>query len=313
MIKSMSATHIAVDFGGTHLRFAAVDGELRHLKVVPSRAELPREQLRAHFLDALAAYLDETGLRGTAASINVAIAGQIDHRAGVVRASPNVPAWAGAPLKAWIAERFGLPAYVDNDVRAAALGELASPALLGTRNLVCLYWGTGIGGGIVCDGRLLRGVGNAAGEVGHTVYVPGGLRCHCGKAGCFEAYAGGWAIPRAAALAAEAAGEPPPAPGATTAGVFELAAAGNPLAIRVRDDASRALGILAANLVVTFNPEVLVLGGGMLQRYPQVAAWVNLAIEENVLAVDKPGFRIHLSTLGDAAALWGAVKLGEAR
>jgi glucokinase len=309
----MPGARIAVDFGGTHIRFAVVDTDLHDLKVIRTHAELPREELRAHFLDALAAYLAETGLAATAASINVAIAGQIDSRAGVVVASPNVPTWAGAPVKAWVEARFGKPVFVDNDVRAATLGEMRSPALLGTRDLVCLYWGTGVGGGIVVDGKLLRGVGNAAGEIGHTVYVPGGLRCHCGKAGCFEAYAGGWAIPRAAALAAQATGEQALGAELPTGEIFALADAGHPLATRVRNEAVRALGILAANLVVTFNPEVLVLGGGMVQRFPQAADWVGLAIEENVLAADKPGFRLHVSNLGAAAALWGAVTLAEIR
>lgn len=292
---------IVVDIGGTHMRLAHVGDDLRGLKIVPSRGDLAAEPLRAHLTREVTAYLAEAGLAGKAAGISIAIAGQIDSAAGTVRASPNLPALREAPLARWLSEATGLPVFLDNDVRAAARGELRSPALAGVRDLVCVYWGTGIGGGIIAGGRALRGAGNAAGEVGHMIFVPGGRPCHCGKRGCFEAYAGGWAIAEQAREAGAPFG-----PAATTADVFRLARAGDLAAVRVRDAAVAALAALSASLVVAFNPAVLLLGGGLTGHYPAVREAVAAAVETNTLAVDREGLRVVVSELGDEAALWGA-------
>lgn len=297
---------IVVDIGGTNMRLAHVGDDLRDLKVVPSRGGLAAEALRDHLISEIAAYLGETGLAGTAAGISIAIAGQIDSAAGRVRASPNLPSLREAPLARWVSEATGLPVYLDNDVRAAARGELRAPALAGVRDLVCVYWGTGIGGGIIAGGRALRGAGNAAGEVGHMLYVPGGRNCHCGKHGCFEAYAGGWAI---AELAREAGG--PFGPAATTADVFRLAYAGEPAAVRLRDAAVAALATLSASLVVAFNPAGLLLGGGLTGHYPAARDAVAAAVARDTLAVDREGLRVVVSELGDEAALWGAAAAGD--
>lgn len=298
---------IAVDIGGTNMRIAHLGADLRDIKVVPSRGDLAAGPLREHLTRELVAYLNETGLGRQAAAVGVAIAGQIDSAAGIVRASPNLPSLREAPLAKWIAEATGLPAYLDNDVRAAARGELRSPSLQGVKHLVCLYWGTGIGGGVIIAGRPLRGSANAAGEVGHMVYETGGRLCHCQKRGCYEAYAGGWAI---AAQARElVAREPDPALGAepTTADVFTLAASGHGPAVRVRQRAVDALCQLSASLVVAFNPEVLLLGGGLTGHYPQVRDAVAAAVERDTLEVDRQGLRVVVSEMGDEAALWGAV------
>jgi glucokinase len=301
---------LAIDFGGTNIRFAHVGADLQDLKIVRSRADLDREKLRLYFLHELEVYLRETKLQGHVTSINIAIAGQIDSGNGVVLASPNLPSWTNAPLKEWVESAVNVPTYLDNDVRAAALGELRTPGLEEVRNMVCLYWGTGIGGGILVDGRLLRGARNAAAEVGHLVYQPRGRRCNCGKRGCFEAYAGGWAI---AEIVQEAVAlQPDKELGAepSTADVFLAAKQGHPLATRIRTEAIHAFSLLAANLVVAFNPEVLLIGGGLAGHYPDVLHVVEQAVEEYALAADKLGLRIRLSELGDAAALWGAAKLG---
>lgn len=297
---------IAVDIGGTNMRFAHVGDDLRDLKVVPSRGDLGAAALREHLTRELVAYLGETGLAQRAAGVSIAIAGQIDTAAGVVRASPNLPSLREAPLARWLQEATGLPVSLDNDVRAAARGELRAPSLAGVRDLVCVYWGTGIGGGIIADGRSLRGAANAAGEVGHMVFVPGGRPCHCGKRGCYEAYAGGWAV---AELAREAAGPGGPfGPATTTADVFNLAGAGEPAALALRDAAVAALATLSASLVVAFNPAVLLLGGGLAGHYPAVRDAVAAAVARDALSVDQEGLRIVLSELGDAAALWGAAE-----
>ena len=303
--------HIAIDFGGTHIRMAHVADEMSDLHVIPARADLAHLELKKYFLDSLQEYIETTGIASSVASINIAIAGQIDSEHGIVLASPNLPSLVEVNLKAWILERFDVSVYVDNDVRAAALGELMSSDLKGTQDLVCLYWGTGIGGGIIANGQLLRGADNAAAEIGHTVYLPGGRHCHCGKQGCFEAHAGGWAI---AEMARETMAVHPneafgPAP--TTADVFRLAARGVPAALKIRDGAAATLALLAANLVVTFNPRALVIGGGLSGHFPEIKKHVEQAVEEYTLAADRRHLTIKLSDLGDKAGLLGAIHLGQ--
>jgi glucokinase len=302
--------NITIDMGGTNMRIAHVAHDLLDLRVLPAHAELPRDELKSYFLDSLQSYVRETGIGKSLASVNIAIAGQIDSVNGIVLASPNLPSLNNAPLKEWILERFPVAVSIDNDVRAAALGEIEQPALRGIADVVCLYWGTGIGGGIIANGRLLRGVGNAAGEVGHTVYLPGGRYCHCGKQGCFEAYAGGWAIGEMARETAERLPDKSLGAEPTTADLFRLAARGVPAAIKIRDEAARTLGVLAANLVVTFNPGALVIGGGLAGHFPEIKEFIDMAVEEYTLPVDKPSLIVKLSDLGDRAGLWGAAKLG---
>ncbi len=301
---------LVVDFGGTNIRVAHMEGDLlEDLRTYPSRAELDSDGLRDHFLGVLEDYITDVGLRMRLAAINIAIAGQIDCYAGLVRASPNLPSWRQAPLADWVRDRFAVDVYVDNDVRAAALGEMNALGLPQGGDIVCLYWGTGIGGGIVVSGKLLRGLSNAAAEVGHMVYVPDGRLCTCGKRGCFEAYAGGWAIQSIARERAALERDAALHPTVTTADVFRLADEKHVAAEAIRDDATRALGILASNLVVLFNPSRLVLGGGITAHHPHIRDIVAESIERNVLTVDKEGLQVVLSTLGDKGALLGAASL----
>jgi glucokinase len=298
-----------MDCGGTNIRLAhGISGfpdTITSARVVPTRAELSAGELQQYFLSVIDSYIADEALGGRVRSINIAIAGQIDMRRGIVRASPNLPSLKNAPLGGWVRERFGCDVFLDNDVRAAALGELTAGNAQ-VRDMVCLYWGTGIGGGIVVNGALLRGVENAAAEVGHVKYLAGGRPCKCGGRGCFEAYAGGWAMQE---IARECAAAQPAGWGAapTTEDVFMLAAAGFSPALEIRDHAAGLIGLLAANLVVAFNPARLVLGGGITGHYPVIRDIVEKVVSDHVLAIDKAHLTIERSTLGDRAALLGAL------
>ncbi len=307
--RGLKPYHLTVDFGGTNIRISHVGDELAPPRVVPTHAEYDAEGLRAYFLAALDAYVQDTGIAGLIEDVNVAIAGQIERESGVLLASPNLPSWHLVPLKRWLEEHFGVPAHIDNDVRSAALGERKCLGLEHVADIVCLYWGTGIGGGIIVNGSLVRGVNNAAGEVGHMVYQAGGRLCNCRKQGCYEAYAGGWAISEIAREAVAARPDKELGPMPTTADVFQLADAGHPVAERIRSEAALAFSILAANLVVAFNPAVLVLGGGLTKHYAPIEDVVRQTVAENALEADRTRLEIVRSVAGDAAALWGAAYL----
>ncbi len=209
--------------------------------------------------DALAGIVAELPAeeRGRLVGVGVCAAGQIDWEKGVVvYASPNIPGWTGTPVKSVLEARLELPVTVDNDANAAAYGEWWVGAGKGARSLVMLTIGTGIGGGVILNGQVLRGSNWRGGEIGHLILVAGGDRCNCGQVGCLEVYASGTAIARAA----RDAGLQLEAPA-----VF-AAAAGSPAAQAVLNRAARALACGVVSLASVLDPERFVLGGGVAMQ-----------------------------------------------
>ena len=203
--------------------------------------------------------------------IGAGVPGPVDTAAGRVgEPVPHVPELAGRPLGAELRERFGLPAFIDNDVNALALAEWRFGAGRGARSLVVLATGTGLGAGIVLDGRLVRGASGFGGELGHTPVKFDGPPCFCGGRGCLAVYASGRGIAEAAQARAaghvdsallRAAGGDPLAINAPL--VFRLAAEGDPPAVAVIEEACQALGAMIGTIVNGLNPEVVIVTGGV--------------------------------------------------
>ena len=194
--------------------------------------------------------------------------GPLDTKRGVVLLTPNL-GWTDYPLRDRLAEGLGLPVAIDNDANCAVLGEWWCGAAAGTRNAIGFTIGTGIGGGIIIDGRLYHGASDCAGEIGHTTIDSNGRRCACGNYGCLEAYASGPAIARRAVEAIEAGAESGLRSMAgglaaiTAQTVYDAAHQGDELAREVVHDTAHFLGAGVANLVNIFNPEVVVVCGGV--------------------------------------------------
>jgi glucokinase len=251
----------------------------------------------------------------SAAAVGIGVAGQVN-RAGVVRTSPNL-GWRNIALRRLIEEAVARPVIVANDLRAITYGEWRHGAARGARDAVCVFVGTGVGGGVVADGQLLYGATWTAGEVGHTTLVVNGRKCHCPNAGCLEAYVGGWAIAERAQEAARAdpgAGEGLIARAGTLGGitaetVAEAAQGGDPLARRLLRETSEFLGAGLVGVVNAFNPQVLVLGGGVIDGSPGLfrasASWAR----SHALAVASRRVRIVRAGLGDRAGVIGAAGL----
>jgi len=198
-------------------------------------------------------------------SIGVACGGPLDSQTGTIYSPPNLPGWDGVPVKTLLAERFGLPTFVENDANAGALAEHRFGAARGARNVVYLTLGTGIGGGIIVEGRLYRGTTDDAGEIGHTTILPDGPECLCGKRGCLEALVAGPAIgKRAQRLACEhpdslmrrLAGED----AITAVHALDAARQGDRAAREVWRETGHYLGLGIANLIQVLNPQVVVIG-----------------------------------------------------
>jgi glucokinase len=256
---------LALDIGGTKLAAGLVtpDGQLLGSGREPTRAvEGP---------DVVIAQLVALGRRvyGDAhpALVGVGCGGPLDANRGIVQQPLNLPGWVDVPLVAHLEAAFDLPVYLDNDANAAARGEHRWGAGRGTRNMVYLTVSTGIGGGVIADGRLVWGeTGNAA-ELGHVSVSYDGWPCVCGRRGCPEAFASGTNI-AARARAAVVAGEPSaladvPADQITAQAVSEAANAGDALAERIWDETMEVLGAAVANVLNTFEPELVVIGGGV--------------------------------------------------
>ena len=199
--------------------------------------------------------------------MGVSCGGPLDTETGVVYAPPNLPGWDEVPLKAWLESALSLPVYVENDANASALAEWSFGAGRGCRHMVYMTMSTGIGGGIILDGRLYRGPNDTAGEVGHMTIVENGPPCGCGKRGCLEALCSGPSIARRAREKAQAApdsllidqaGGDPACITAET--VMEAARQEDPAARKIVDETARYMAVGLGNIVNILNPEVIVIG-----------------------------------------------------
>lgn len=192
------AKRIGIDVGGTNVKIALVDdnGKIIYSNSVPTYAKMGYEYTVNNIKQAIRDLMKETNTTTSdIEGIGFDFPGQVDCKTGVVKLAPNIPGWVNVPIAQMIEDEFHIPTRIDNDVRCAALGELKFGAGKGCENFICITVGTGIGSGIVINGKVVRGATNAAGELGHIkLQMNGGPICGCGDTGCLEAFASGPAI-----------------------------------------------------------------------------------------------------------------------
>ena len=297
---------LGIDIGGTSAKIVLAD---RGMKVA-ARGAVPCDPRRP-WREALGRIAAEaSALRGArrVVGIGVGCAGCVDAVRGVVQFSPNLPRWKRVPLAEFLAARLGVPCVLDNDVNMMALGELRHGAARGARNVCCVTIGTGVGGGLILDGRLYRGASMSAGELGHIPVEPEGIRCPCGSRGCLERYVGSEGIMRLARRAM---------PGARARGcvltpaiVADAARCGDPGARRVWEEAGRRLGLGLVGLVNLLNPDVIVVGGGISGAGRFLLGPARRVVRERALPIPARHVRIVRSALGPDAGALGAA--GEA-
>lgn len=270
---------VGVDLGGTNIVVGALsaDGTRRFPSLtVPTRAERGADAVVARIVQSTEQVITETMraadvTRAEFLGVGIGSPGPLDREAGLVIFTPNL-GWRDFPLRDRVQEGVNLPATLDNDANCATLGEWWLGAARGARHVVGLTIGTGIGGGLILDGRLYHGVSDVAGELGHSTIDSTGRRCGCGNYGCLEAYASGPAIAERAREAL-VGGEPSAMPAMvggdlarlTAATVYGAAQQGDRLAVEVVRETARFLGTGVANLLNIFNPEVVVIAGGVTQ------------------------------------------------
>lgn len=315
----MTTFAIGLDIGGTNARAAAVDPEGRILAVhkqpltdrsPEAAAESLAACVRQVLLSLNSSVLDAQGF-------GLAFAGQLDSKTERVIVAPNL-GWRDVDFLRLLSHAVGAPVRMGNDLAVAALGEAKAGAARGFQDAILVFVGSGIGSGLIVNGKLYRGARGVGGELGHIKVRPGGRLCGCGERGCLEAYAGGVNLSNRAAEAI-AEGRPTSLAAITPAGlrptgamIDRAADEGDALSIELRNDAATLVGVAAANLITELNPDVLILGGGVLMGSSTMRRMVEEVIRQNAGRAQLATCAIVDPALGDDAGVIGAAFLARA-
>lgn len=307
---------LTVDLGGTKILAALISfqGKIIAREYTSTEAEESPGKVISNIIAAMDKVIHKANItRSHLAAVVIAAAGALDLRKGMVTTSPNLPGWCNVPLRDIIHRETGVETFLVNDASAAALGEHRFGAGRGATNMIYLTVSTGIGGGIIIDNKLYGGAVGAAGEIGHMIIEVNGPLCNCGNRGCLEALASGGAVAREAirrlkqkekSLLSELSGN---APENITAQLVHLAALqGDALALEIVHNAATSLGIGLANVINIFNPERIVIGGGVSRMGDMLLTPARKVASERAFPLLFQAASIALSELGDNAGVLGA-------
>jgi len=332
----MNSFAIGVDLGGTNLRIAAVNASGGVLEKVSTDAEVTRG--RDYVLDEMcknvSAMAGKFGGAGRAVGIGIGVPGIIDRQTGMVHESPNLPGWRDYPVRDEIERRLRTNVILENDANAAALGEKWLGVASQVDDLCMLTLGTGVGGGLVLQGKIWHGMTGMAGELGHITVDPHGVKCGCGNYGCLEQYASATAVKRMASEAV-ARGEAPELaramnrdPEFSAKAIYQMAVESDEAALKIFRKVGQALGIALANMINILNLPMYVIGGGMANAWDvfapalldqvQKRSFVYTATaREDIMRIEKNSpssaqtrtTAIARASLGSDAGLLGAARL----
>ena len=306
--KTDSKLIFAADLGGTHLRAATVDQEGRiHSRF---KQNTPQVADANAIVDAIVSAVHEFQKAAEISAVSLVVPGTVKVEEGAVVKAPNLPCLDGFPLAAALTDQLGLPAILENDANAAAVGEMWQGAAVGCHTIICVTLGTGVGGGIILDGKLWRGVDGSAAEIGHMCVDPfGGVACTCGSRGCLEVFASATAIVR---MTREASPRYPDSvlqsvEDQTSEMIFEAGQQGDELALEIFRRMGVYLGIGLANLINILNPEIIVIGGGVVNGWELFEKHMQQQVEERAFPLLR--VKIVRAKCGDDAGLLGAARL----
>jgi glucokinase len=309
------AEAIGVDLGGTKIEVGRVSqlGKILNSIRLDTHSQSGPEGIIQQIVDAVVELKNRSHIPIIA--IGVGTAGQVDAESGMVYFSPNLPNWHNVPLKAVLEQKLGLPVKIINDVRAITFGEWQFGAGKNCSDLVCVFVGTGIGGGIISEGKLLTGFSNIFGEVGHMTIDLNGPICTCGNRGCWESLAGGWGIAKrtqeavnsdrsSGALLLKLAGDK--VSNITAKTVVEAYHSNDPLAKLILENVKRDLIVGCVNLVNLYNPQRLILGGGFLDGMPEMVPLIEQGIKQFALKAGTKNLEVVSAQLGKGVGVIGA-------
>ncbi len=308
-----------IDLGGTKILAAIVDARGRILGESKrrTRAEAGPDAVIARMADCVRQAAADAGVDWKRIrALGVGCPGPLDPRRGVILFAPNL-GWRDVPLQRILEKALDVPVRIDNDVNVGTLAEARLGAVKGKSNVVGIFVGTGIGGGIVLNGNLYRGFNQNAGEIGHMIIRKGGARCSCGARGCLEAYAGRNAILARIRKAVKAGRETvlteisgEDLRKVRSRELRDAARAGDAVVLKALNRAARYLGVAVANLANLLSPEAFVLGGGVIEAVGDVMMpRIREAAGKNALPGALDDVVVTVSELGDSAGVLGAAIL----
>lgn len=309
---------VGIDLGGTYIKTLFLDetGEAICKKKYATGEGKPQEVLK-QITDNIQDGLKEMSLhKGVVKGIGIGLPGQVDVQQGIAIYLPNLPGWHNISVVDSIAKEFNVPIIIENDVRMAAIAEKLLGAGKQVNDMICIAIGTGIGSGIFLNGKLFKGWQNGAGEIGHMTIEANGILCSCGNCGCWEMYAGGKGIARRTEKALESfTGDSElynltkNNPSSVTAGLVSAAASkGDLLAQKILQETAIYLGIGIANLVNIFNPQMIVIGGGVMKCGDSLLKPIEEEVRKRVMPVNR-NVLIRLAEFGDWAGAFGAAEI----
>lgn len=312
MPKNLSSESLvfAVDLGGTHLRVALIDHTGRILHQL--KQETPKGDSAECVINALVGAAEKwNSSRDAVVAASIMVPGAVDSEKAVVVQAPNLPSLVNFGLKAELEQRLGWPVLLENDANAAAVGEMWLGAARHCRDVISVTLGTGVGGGIILDGRLWCGAHGSAGEIGHTTVDPfSGVKCKCGNTGCLEMFASASAIVRMTrenlSLFPESVLKDDEL---SAVKVYEAGRKGDELALAVFRRFGMYLGIGLANLMNLIDPQIIVLTGGAVNGWDLFAPEMYRQVGERAFRATAQQVRIARAECGDNAGLLGAAHL----
>ncbi|HUU91486.1 MAG TPA: ROK family protein [Phycisphaerae bacterium] len=313
----MTKRYVGIDLGGTNLKLGLVsaDGQILDQLTTPTEADGGPEHVLQRMAQAVRDLSAQAGIElGSVAAVGVGAPGPVHWDAGVVLFAPNLKGWVNVPVRDTLGEKLGMPVNLENDANAAAYGEFRCGAGRNVNNLFLLTLGTGIGGGIILDGRLFRGTTDTGAELGHIVIQHGGRVCGCGRKGCLEAYASATAVVgrfREALDAGNSSGLAAKKK-VTCEDIFVAAAEGDDLAARIVEETAEYLAVGITSILHVLNPEMVVLTGGMMAAGDAFLERVRHHVHETAFESAWKACQIRWSTLGGDAGILGAALAAEA-
>jgi len=305
---------VGVDLGGTKIDAVLSDscGNIKKRELKETRASEGPNAVIKRIVDAIKAVSSDSEI----AAVGIGAAGIIDVKTGLITFSPNLPGWRNIKLKDILERELGVKTFVDNDATVAALAEHKFGIAVGCDHVVYVSVGTGIGGGIITNGQIYRGICGSAGEIGHMIIDINGPLCGCGNKGCWEALASGTALEREAkAKIAEGVKTSIPKYAKesgnkiTAKGIYLAAQDGDRLAKELIEQLGYYLGVGLANLVNIFNPQLVVIGGGVSRMGEMLLEPARKTIRECAFELSAKAARVEISSLGYDAGPLGAVAL----
>lgn len=295
---------IGIDLGGTNLKIALVDSNfrIRSKKILNTQRFTKKGQLINAAVSAISELLLSCGLRKeNIIGVGVGLPGPIDTSAGLVHYFPNIPGWKEVKLEAILRKKLGLPVFLDNDANLMCLAEHKVGSAKGTKNAVCITLGTGVGGGLIIEGKLFRGSTFAAGEVGHIPINVNGPACGCGGKACLERYVGNRIILNEARKEFGA--------DMTLEKLSLLAKKKNKKAIHIWKAMGENLGVMLTGVINVINPDVIVVGGGISAAGSILFNSIRGTVDERAMYIQARHVKIVRAKLGNDAGMIGAALL----